>query len=96
MRILTVMLAALVAGVLGAVWTTSGSTFVIVGCGLFWFIVTFAVLMWARSRKSGGRSITPPRHEVGDPWTDEQGVHRFPGDVLDIANHPHPGKHSRP
>lgn len=96
MRMQSVLLSAIVAGGLGAAWTSSESTFVMVGCGLLWFLVAFAVLMWARSSKSAGRSIAPPRHEVGDPWTDEQGVHHFPGDVFDIANSPHPGKHSRP
>jgi hypothetical protein len=95
-RMRTVLLAALAAGVLGSRWTTSQSTFVIIGFGSFWAVVAFGLLMWARWRSSDSRSITTPHAEPGDPWTDEQGVHRFPGDVFDIANHPHPGKHSRP
>jgi|EndMetStandDraft_4_1072995.scaffolds.fasta_scaffold302195_2 hypothetical protein len=95
-RMRTVLLAALAAGVIGSFWTTSQSTLVIVGFGAFWAGVVFVVLMWARLRSSDSGSITAPPAEAGDPWTDEQGVQRFPGDVFDIANHPHPGKHSRP
>lgn len=92
----TVLFVALAAGVLGSRWTTAQSTFVVIGFGAFWAVVVFALLMWARWRSSDRRLITTPPAEPGDPWTDEHGVHRFPGDVFDIANHPHPGKHSRP
>jgi len=95
-RMRTVLLAALAAGVLASRWTTSQSTFAIVGFGAFWAGVVFVVLMWARRRSSHIRLAKVPQAEAGDPWTDEQGVHRFTGDVFDIANHPHPGKHSRP
>lgn len=95
MRMRTVLLVALAAGVLGSRWTTSQSTFVIIGFGAFWAVVVFALLMWARWRSSDRRLLPTPPGEQDDPWTDEHGVHRFQGDVFDIANHPHPGKHSR-
>jgi hypothetical protein len=32
---------------------------------------------------------------VRNPFTDQLGVHRYPGDVMDIENHPSPGAHGR-
>jgi hypothetical protein len=93
MRIRSVCIASVIAGGLGAAWTTSESLFVQVGCGLFWFFVTFSLLLWARASKSAEGRIRVPGAEGEDFWTDEQGVHHFQRDVFDLANHPHMGKH---
>lgn len=83
-----------VAGVAGASWTTSDTTFVQIGCGLFWFLLVLALLLWARRSRGPDRIVNMPL-DAPDPWVDEHGVQRFPGDVFDVANHPTPGRHGR-
>jgi hypothetical protein len=94
MRIRTVFIVSLAAGGLGATWTTSDSLFVQIGCGLFWFIATFLVLIWARHSRAGGQSLRVPNADGTDYWTDEQGVHHFHGDVFDLASETHRSKHA--
>lgn len=40
-------------------------------------------------------AVDPPAVQVRNPFTDQLGVHRYPGDVMDIENHPSPGAHGR-
>lgn len=95
MRTRTVLIASLAAGGVGAAWTTSDSMFVQVGCGIFWFIATLAVLLWARYSRTAGQRFTSPTTEgTTDYWTDEQGVHHFQGDVFDLASETHRNKHA--
>ena len=39
--------------------------------------------------------VESPKVDVRNPFTDQLGVHRYPGDVLDVENHPTPGAHGR-
>jgi hypothetical protein len=39
--------------------------------------------------------VAVPELVSPDPFTDELGVQRYPGDVFDMENHPRPGANGR-
>ena len=61
------------------------------------FVVGFVALMFG-GIAAAVAMVASPRGEVAvpelvspDPFTDELGVQRYPGDVFDMENHPRPG-----
>lgn len=98
-RVRTVLLAFAVVGGLAAATVTARGAFVMGFFFVFWGGATAAV-MWVASRNwtavqeadPGLRSATSPEDR---PFFDENGVHRFQGDVFDVENHPTPGAQGR-
>jgi hypothetical protein len=98
MRTSSILAVSLFILVLGAMWVDSDDMLLRVVCGLFWGAIVGAVLFvvrWGRSYQSRGGPEESPwqsgEDSSPDPWVDASGVHRFPGDVFDIENHPRPG-----
>lgn len=61
----------------------------------FWLMfggVAGLLVLLARRSES---ELVPPEVVAPSPFTDQLGVHRYPGDVLDVENHPTPGAHGR-
>lgn len=99
MRVRTVFIAAMTAGLIAAV-SSSGSSFAKSFWFIFWAASTCVVLIWVRLNLSSktiadvyiGPDIDAEQVE-SDPWVDQDGVIHFPGDVFDIENNPTPGAH---
>lgn len=81
-----------VVGALAAATVIDRGAFVI---GFFWLMFggIAGLLVWVARR--GDVVVDSPEVEVRNPFTDQLGVHRYPGDVLDVENHPSPGAHGR-
>jgi hypothetical protein len=82
-------------GVVGAIAAATVSDRGVFVIAFFWLmfggIAGLLVLLASRSEAE----IEPPDVPVRNPFTDQLGVHRYPGDVLDVENHPAPGAHGR-
>jgi hypothetical protein len=82
-------------GVVGAVAAASVAdrgAFVI---AFFWLMfggIAGLLVLLARRTEA---DIAPPEVAAPSPFTDQLGVHRYPGDVLDVENHPTPGANGR-
>lgn len=81
-----------VVGALAAATVTDRGAFVIV---FFWLMFGGIAGLLVLVARRGAVVVVPPEIEVRNPFTDQLGVHRYPGDVLDIENHPSPGAHGR-
>lgn len=95
------ILAFIVSGALAASSVTSRGSFVVGFFFLFFGSIVGVVVWLAGGRwKSEGNTVleedmTPRAPEHRDPFVDESGVHRHPGDVFDLENHPTPGAHGK-
>jgi hypothetical protein len=81
-----------VVGALAAATVSDRGAFVIV---FFWLMFGGIAGLLVLAARRGDVVVAPPEIEVRNPFTDQLGVHRYPGDVLDIENHPSPGAHGR-
>ena len=95
------ILAFVVSGALAAVSVTSRGAFV-VGFFFLFFGSIVGLLVWLAGGRwnSAGNTLLeedmkPRAIEHRDPFVDELGVHRYPGDVFDLENHPTPGAHGK-
>lgn len=80
-----------VVGGLAASTVSERGTFLI---AFFWIMfggIAAAVAMFA----GANQDVAVPQQRVPDPFTDELGVQRYPGDALDLENHPRPGANGR-
>jgi hypothetical protein len=81
-----------VVGALAAATVTDRGAFVIV---FFWLMFGGIAGVLVLIARGADVVAEPPGIEVRNPFTDQLGVHRYPGDVLDVENHPSPGAHGR-
>jgi hypothetical protein len=95
------VLAFVVSGALAASSVTSRGAFV-VGFFFLFFGAIVGLLAWLAGGRwnSAGNTLLeedmkPGAIEHRDPFVDESGVHRYPGDVFDLENHPTPGAHGK-
>lgn len=93
MKLRTILFVASLAAAGGAWWTTSRELFVRVGCGVFWFTLVGLFLLLSKRGTSGSAQHVDV--ESVDPNFDSVGTHRFQGDVLDVRDHPYPGRNAR-
>lgn len=85
------MVAFVVVGGLAASTVSERGAFLI---AFFWIMfggIAAAVAMFA----GANQDVAVPQQRVPDPFTDELGVQRYPGDALDLENHPRPGANGR-
>ena len=78
-------------GGLAAVSVWERGAFVVGFVGLMFGGIAAAVAMIASPRAE----VVVPELEASDPFTDELGVQRYPGDVFDMESHPRPGANGR-
>lgn len=95
------ILAFVVSGALAAMSVASRGALV-VGFFFLFFGSIVGLLAWlagGRWRSAGNtlleEAVKPSAAEHRDPFVDESGVHRHPGDVFDLENHPTPGAHGK-
>ncbi|OGA98948.1 MAG: hypothetical protein A3E25_06675 [Burkholderiales bacterium RIFCSPHIGHO2_12_FULL_69_20] len=98
-RVRTVLLALVVVGGLAAATVTDRGAFVMGFFFVFWGGASAAV-MWVASRNwTAAQEVDPDLRSATSaenrPYFDENGVHRFQGDVFDVENHPTPGAQGR-
>ena len=81
----------LIVGGIAASTVTERDPFVI---AFFWLLfggVAAALAMFA----GPDQDVVVPEPTVPNPFTDELGVQRYPGDVFDLEIHPRPGANGR-
>ncbi len=98
-RVRTVLLAFAVVGGLAAATVIARGAFVMGFFFVFWGGAAAAV-MWVASRNwTAAHEADPDLRSAASaenrPFFDENGVHRFQGDVFDVENHPTPGAQGR-
>ena len=100
MRLFIAICVALVTGSFGA-WASISAhpdlatrPIVLVVCALFWG-VPLGLLFLVSGRNSNRNRLRGSDSDHQDPWIDENGVHRYFGDVFDRVNHPTPGAADR-
>ncbi len=65
------------------------------------FLIAFFWIVFGVRAAAGAMCAAPyqdvamPEQAVPDPFTDELGVQRYPGDALDLENNPRPGANGR-
>lgn len=91
MRRRTVILLALAAGGIGVLTAPARGAFIAAFCGAFWFGAVLAVGLWAAGSGTVEDTLLLDQEPPPDPWVDEFGVQRFPGDVYDFGRHRIPG-----
>jgi hypothetical protein len=90
-RLKVALLAFCCVGGLAAVSVSDRGAFVVGFVGLMFGGIAAAVAMVASPRGE----VAVPELVSPDPFTDELGVQRHPGDVFDMENHPRPGANGR-
>ena len=98
-RARAVLVAFVAVGGCAAATVTARGAFVMGFFFVFWGGVSAAV-MWIASRNwTAAPDVDPGLHSATctetRPFFDENGVHRFEGDVLDVENHPTTGAQGR-
>ncbi|MCC7064378.1 MAG: hypothetical protein AB7U92_05125 [Piscinibacter sp.] len=81
-----------VVGALAAATVSDRGAFVI---GFFWLMFGGIAGLLVLLARRADVVVESPKVDVRNPFTDQLGVHRYPGDVLDVENHPTPGAHGR-
>lgn len=82
----------------GVVGALAGATVIDRGAfviAFFWLMFGGIAGLLVLVARRAGEGVETPELEVRNPFTDQLGVHRYPGDVLDVENHPAPGAHGR-
>ena len=95
------ILAFVVAGALAASSVTSRGAFV-AGFFFLFFGSIVGLLVWLAGGRWKSAGDTSPEEDMKprairhrDPFVDESGIRRYPGDVFDLENHPTPGAHGK-
>ena len=81
-----------IVGALSASTVTERGPFTI---AFFWVMFGGIAGLLTLAASPNADEIVVPEIKIPDPFTDEFGVYRYPGDVFDIENHPRPGAHGR-
>lgn len=98
-RIRAAFLVFVAVGGLAAATVASRDAFIMGFFFIFWGGASAMIAWFATGKGAFSRAVEPGIQYVANaeqrPFFDENGVHRFHGDVFDVENHPNPGAQGR-